>query len=727
MSNRFHNKWHRHNHHTYPAVNEPDSSHDPIASPSDPFKGDFVIEGAITQSAPTSTYGGVFQSKTALSALGTTTGLYASGTTYGIHAVGLSKDSGDIKVGTFGNDVRFPVISAPAIYVDGSVNVKYALTAQSLWTSQLYAASSFVEVTDMHLSETSGFIVKGPLTGVPLTIPASYEVSSYPAVTLSGVPISGNSWASFAGDIKTSNNAYIANNLTATNIFASSQVTANSGIFNYLDINVSESGGLHIIGSSTALEVPCQTPLPDNNALILSGVGLSANCWASFSGDVATRKIFSTARQGGLNSDGSLMNCRYNTQFLDSYYITSIDTGFDKSYINLNWGSSNYGGSATPIALVAANYAAEGTTSKLSALSAGYNDAGTIIVGNYANTSNVSGMNLYFGPQSLVRSYKWYSLANKWNFGFGGVLMHLYGPNGNLGINVGDEIPQAKLTVNGNISASGNITTTSTMSVSDILFGCCERPDFVGMKQALESLLYVSPLVVSHGIRVNGSGGSYLTTQDLEVGQTLTSIQAMWSHNKIKDEAIVYQNFTGPGNINITYNNGSRPKTTSVTTLSPTQSFTNSTGSHTYTITLRDCYHGGTLPIGATGNGQVSTNMIVNWKYKFYFGAIIDPNTLTTPSNILANDQHAIFGTSKSDLGVRSINCSGNEPAGKYWYIAYPSGWGTLTNVSVNGFPFTDYSSLGTVTLTNDSGGTGTYIIYKSNVPTNGTITVGAS
>lgn len=46
--NRFHNKYHRHNHHTIPTVSEPDSSHDPIASPSDPFKGEFHIDGALS-------------------------------------------------------------------------------------------------------------------------------------------------------------------------------------------------------------------------------------------------------------------------------------------------------------------------------------------------------------------------------------------------------------------------------------------------------------------------------------------------------------------------------------------------------------------------------------------------------------------------------------------------------------------------------------------------------
>lgn len=46
--NRFHNKYHRHNHHTTPFPGEPDSAHDPIASPSDPFRGDFHVDGTLS-------------------------------------------------------------------------------------------------------------------------------------------------------------------------------------------------------------------------------------------------------------------------------------------------------------------------------------------------------------------------------------------------------------------------------------------------------------------------------------------------------------------------------------------------------------------------------------------------------------------------------------------------------------------------------------------------------
>jgi hypothetical protein len=53
MSSRFHNKYHRHNHHSV-SVNDPrypDASHDPIASPESPYLGDFVMIGSLTATA----------------------------------------------------------------------------------------------------------------------------------------------------------------------------------------------------------------------------------------------------------------------------------------------------------------------------------------------------------------------------------------------------------------------------------------------------------------------------------------------------------------------------------------------------------------------------------------------------------------------------------------------------------------------------------------------------
>ena len=47
---RFHDKLHRKNHHTNQTVGFPDSASDPIASPDQPFEGDFVVNGVLSSS-----------------------------------------------------------------------------------------------------------------------------------------------------------------------------------------------------------------------------------------------------------------------------------------------------------------------------------------------------------------------------------------------------------------------------------------------------------------------------------------------------------------------------------------------------------------------------------------------------------------------------------------------------------------------------------------------------
>jgi hypothetical protein len=51
MSNRFHQHYHRWSHHTYQDPNIPDAGRDPIASHTNPWRGDFVVSaysGAIS-------------------------------------------------------------------------------------------------------------------------------------------------------------------------------------------------------------------------------------------------------------------------------------------------------------------------------------------------------------------------------------------------------------------------------------------------------------------------------------------------------------------------------------------------------------------------------------------------------------------------------------------------------------------------------------------------------
>lgn len=76
MSNRFHNKWHRRNHHTYGNASNPDAGHDPIASQEQPFLGEFVLQGSLSATAPLSAYAAfLYSDHTALCAFAGTRGM----------------------------------------------------------------------------------------------------------------------------------------------------------------------------------------------------------------------------------------------------------------------------------------------------------------------------------------------------------------------------------------------------------------------------------------------------------------------------------------------------------------------------------------------------------------------------------------------------------------------------------------------------------------------------
>ena len=111
MSNRFHNKYHRHNHHTDPTGGPlyPDSSYDPIASPDSPFRGEFRSEGKIATTNSLSAQQNVYA---------------ADGNFYGnVNVSSLLNVSGD---GQFFSNVD----------IDGNLNIDQALNVVRASTFQ---------------------------------------------------------------------------------------------------------------------------------------------------------------------------------------------------------------------------------------------------------------------------------------------------------------------------------------------------------------------------------------------------------------------------------------------------------------------------------------------------------------------------------------------------------------------------------------------------------------
>ena len=114
MSNRFHNKWHRKNHHTYGNITNPDASHDPIASPEQPFLGDFVLQGSLCAVAPASAYAAYFYSNyTAICAFAGYRAIQAKSFSFpGLDSIGIQVDSQNIAISAYAPKVAINAYSS---------------------------------------------------------------------------------------------------------------------------------------------------------------------------------------------------------------------------------------------------------------------------------------------------------------------------------------------------------------------------------------------------------------------------------------------------------------------------------------------------------------------------------------------------------------------------------------------------------------------------------------
>ena len=103
MSNRFHNKWHRKNHHTYGNASNPDAAHDPIASSEQPFLGDFSLQGALCAVAPMSAYAiYAYSNFTGICAFGGNKAIQAKAFSFpGAQSIGIQVDSQNIAISAY--------------------------------------------------------------------------------------------------------------------------------------------------------------------------------------------------------------------------------------------------------------------------------------------------------------------------------------------------------------------------------------------------------------------------------------------------------------------------------------------------------------------------------------------------------------------------------------------------------------------------------------------------
>ena len=229
MSNRFHSKFHRANHHTYNSYTNPDAGHDPIASPDQPFKGDFVVDGQITGFAPTSALAGAFYSdNTAISAYGGTIGIDAfGGSAFGIRIYSPNaalSAQGDVQAGSF-------------ISGNNGVNIYGGNLGLTVYSPN-YAINSYGGVY--------GANIIGQQQGATIYSPTVAAVINSPSIALSSGGGGKNVLNNITGIFRTPNTSYSLKGATGIVL----DVNGSS----YLDGNVTITGNLSTLGSLTYLD-----------------------------------------------------------------------------------------------------------------------------------------------------------------------------------------------------------------------------------------------------------------------------------------------------------------------------------------------------------------------------------------------------------------------------------------------------------------------------------------
>jgi hypothetical protein len=246
--------------------------------------------------------------------------------------------------------------------------------------------------------------------------------------------------------------------------------------------------------------------------------------------------------------------------------------------------------------------------------------------------------------------------------------------------------------------ATGDLTVVGDVSATDIIyskeldFGSLERPSLTGVKQALDSFLYVPPAITSLSLN---------RTTIVEMGSTFgPNINVTWDTNKVESQAIKNFGITLPTGSNTNQNNSNFKSYIDINTYTAiTAPGSNSTGVETLTtwsVVATDWKN-------ATATGTVS----VRWRYPVYYGTIGSPNI--TNQNVIDNAEHKPLATQRLNLGDYTVT-----PIGEYFYIAYPQRFGQTTKLLVENQPSTGFVETLIENFTNGSGAVANYWVYRS-------------
>ena len=386
MSNRFHNKFHRHNHHTYSSA-DADSSHDSIASSVDPFQGDFIVHGALSASAPTSAYAGIFQSNNIA--------LCAIGGIYGIRTNSMLASS---IYGTTisGANILATAISASNLNLTGFNAVYSVVTPTSANWNSVYSS---VNATSANWNGAYSSV--SPSSG------------NWNSTYASVAPVSSN-WNSVYNSV---------NPISANWNSTYSSVNANSGTW-----NINSSGNAYAVAAYSAL-----TATSGNWNSVYNTVTTTSGNWNSVYNSVVTTSGNWNLAYYNVNLYSSNWNSVYSS-------MAAASAGYDSVVTNVNNNSSNWNSTYTTVYQNSGNWSAPRNRPYYSAQAASsvnlfspvqftsafvtgmpgwaeYTDRGTIYYdGNYNSTYQTHGAanrhcgSVWFKIQVYVTNVSWYPI-----------------------------------------------------------------------------------------------------------------------------------------------------------------------------------------------------------------------------------------------------------------------------------------------------------------------------
>jgi hypothetical protein len=317
------------------------------------------------------------------------------------------------------------------------------------------------------------------------------------------------------------------------------------------------------------------------------------------------------------------------------------------------------------------------------------NSAREIAVSTVVNNTSANWNSVYSNVNSNSATYATILFANNKFLPLSGGQI-----TGNLSVSSG-------FNVIGDATINGNVSATKTIYSNELDFGSLERPSLTGIKQALNSFLYVSPSLSY--LRINGS-----SSQTLEVGQSLTSPVLTWTSNKIEPQAVSNYLLTLPnanftfGTNTFTFSSFNDPNTYNITTIGGTA--TQQTSSWSVRVT-------------DWAGAQSTSNVSANWRYRVYYGKTNQANP--NSAQILASTEDSTLATSRLGLGEKTVT-----PSNQYFFVAYPVRFGTTSQLKVNGLNNTDLTQISIVSFTNAYGGTADYYVYRSNSLLTSTYTI---